>query len=428
MIKIVTFVLLILTFSSCSINKPSVVKANQKSFAQEDTYILFALRAEQIKDNRSASKLFKTLYEKSKKKEYLYRSVENDLIAKQYDKVIKRVNALSQDAVFDAPLTRLKVIALFEQNRLDEAISLSTKLAAKTKMPNDYLLTSDIYSKRQQFDLAVRYLESAYAKEHNEKILDKMSIILYVNLGKKKEAIAHLETHSRMLGCSEVVCHRLAAFYSNDNNLEGLLSVYLRLYEYKKSDDVAKKIIQIYTYKHDYMHLTEFLEKSNADDALLLQLYMSSKKYKKAYHLADTLYEQTGDINYLGQSAIYEYEGSGAKVSKETLSSVIHKLEDVIKHEKNATYINYLGYILIDHEIDVKKGMKYIDEVLELKPNSAYYLDSRAWGYYKLGQCKKAQKVINKVLMLEGGDDPEVLVHKKAIERCIKTQKGKKRK
>ena len=231
-----------------------------------------------------------------------------------------------------------------------------------------------------------------------------------------------------MLGCSEVICHRLAAFYSNDNNLEGLLSVYLRLYEYKKSDDVAKNIIQLYTYKRDYMHLIMFLEKSHADDALLLQLYASSKEYKKAYLLADKLYETTGEMNYLGESAIYEYEASGAKPTEDTLLDVIDKLEDVVADKKNPTYINYLGYILIDHEVDVKKGMKYIDEVLKLKPDSAYYLDSRAWGYYKLGQCKKAEKIIKKVVTLEGGDDPEVLAHKKAIEKCIKTQKGKKRK
>ncbi len=428
MIKAISLVLLVLAFTSCGLSTPKPVLGNQKSFDLEDTYIMFALRAEQIKDYNSASKLFNTLYQKSDKKEYLYRSIENDLIAKEYDKVIKRVDAFSKGALFDAELTRLKVVALFEQNRLDEAIALSVKLAAKTKKPDDYLLTSDIYTKRQEFDLAVRYLESAYEKEHNEKILDKMSIILYVNLGKKKEAIAHLETHSRMLGCSEVVCHRLAAFYSNDNNLEGLLSVYLRLYEYKKSDDVAKKIIQIYTYKRDYRHLAEFLKKSQADDALLLQIYASSKEYKKAYILADKLYETTGEINYLGESAIYEYEANAVEPSKETLSSVIDKLENVVKHEKNPTYLNYLGYVLIDHEVDVKEGIKYIDEVLKLKPDSAYYLDSLAWGYYKLGQCKKAEKIIKRVVTLKGGDDPEVLAHKKAIEKCIKTQKGKKRK
>jgi len=428
MIKVISLILLVLAFTSCSLNTPKPVAGSQKSFDLEDTYIMFALRAEQVKDYKSAAKLFNTLYQKSDKKEYLYRSIQNDLVAKEYDKVIQRVDTLDKDAPFDAKLTRLKVIALFEQHRLDEAIKLSVALAARTKAPDDYLLTSDIYTKRQEFDLAVRYLESAYEKEHNEKILDKMSIILYVNLGKKKEAIAQLETHSRILGCSELVCHRLAAFYSHDNNIEGLLSTYLRLYKYKKDNEVAKKIIQIYKYKRDYLSLMNFLEESGSDDEALLQLYASLKNYKKAYKLADKLYEEGGDIDYLGQSAIYEYEASGAKPTRKVLLKVIKKLKDVVIVKKDATYLNYLGYIMVEHSIDIKEGMVYIAEALKIKPDSAYYLDSKAWGYYKLGKCKQAKKIIKKVLTLEGGDNPEVLAHNKAINKCTKIQKGKKRK
>jgi len=413
-------------FVSCSTQAPKVLKPNEKSFAEEDTYILFALRAEQVKENKTASELFSVLYDKSKRKEYLYRSLENDLIAKDNEKLIKRVDEISKDGVYDPVLIRLKVVALFELNRLDAAIVLSVELAGKTQEPNDYLLTSDIYIKRQEYDLAVRYLESAYAKENNEKILDKMSIVLYVNLGRKTEAIAHLETHSRMLGCSELVCTRLIGFYSNDNNIDGLLSTYLRLYELNKKPDVAKKIIQIYSYKRDYIHLTEFLENSKSDDEVLLQLYSSAKNYKKAFPLADKLYAKTLDINYLGQSAIFEYENAKDKSEKSLLKSVVRKLEKVTKIDNQAIYFNYLGYILIDHNIDIKRGMTYIDLVLKEQPNSAFYLDSKAWGYYKLGKCSKAKKVMDRVVKLEGGDDKEVLFHVKEIDKCLKINKGEK--
>ena len=419
-------ILIGLLFVSCVGTQPKVLNSNAKSFAEEDTYILFALRAEQIKDNKSASELFELLYNKSDKKEYLYRSLENDLIAKRNEELIKRVDALSLDSLYDAKLIRLKVVALFELNRLDEAIDLSVSLSHKTQEPNDYLLTSDIYIKRQEYDLAVRYLESAYAKENNEKILDKMSIVLYVNLGKKKEAIAHLETHSRMLGCSQLVCGRLIGFYSNENNVEGLLSTYLRLYELDKNPEVAKKIIQIYSYKRDYKNLTEFLEKSNSDDDVLLQLYSSTKNYAKAFPLADKLYDETYDINYLGQSAIFEYENAKDKNSRKVLDSVVSKLEKVTKEDDQAIYLNYLGYILIDHDLDVKKGMSYIELVLKEQPNSAFYLDSKAWGYYKLGQCRQAKELMDRIVKLEGGNDPEVLLHIKQIDKCIKTNKGKK--
>lgn len=420
MFKTIVLISLALLSASCSLMKPKPVAPNEKAFAAEDAYILIALRAEEVKNYAAASDLFEKLYEGSDKKEYLYRSLDNDIAAKNPQKVLQRVDAQIKDNGWDAELVRLKVMALVDANKLDEAITLSVSLASKTKKPDDYLLTSEIYVKRQEFDIAVKYLESAYAREHNEKLLDKLSIVLYVNLNKKKEAIAYLETHLRMFGCSKRVCARLIAFYSDENNIDGLLSTYLRVYKLEKSEDVAKKIIQIYKYKQDYFKLMEFLEESGSDDEALLQLYSSSKNYAKAYPLANKLYEKTLDPDYLGQSAIYEYENAKDKNAKELLSSVVTKLKKAIDKNREPMYLNYLGYILIDHSIDVKEGMKYINEVLALQPNSAYYLDSLAWGYYKFGECQKAKKIMNRVVKLEGGDDPEVKAHIQKINKCLK--------
>jgi len=425
MYKIILLALLVIFTTSCSLSEPEVNDPNAKVFAEEDTYILFALRAEQIKDYKAASALFEQLYIKSDKREYLYRSLENDLVSKQSDLLITRVDTELEDGVYDAQLIRLKIIALIDLERLDEARDLGVELAAKTKKDQDYLLTSDVYIKRQEFDLAVKYLESAYAVDHNEKILDKMSIILYVNLSRKKEAIAHLETHSRMLGCSRLICLRLIAIYSNENNIDGLLSTSLRLYEFDKTPELAAKIIQYYSYKRDYLNLMDFLEKSGSDDEVLLQLYSSSKNYVKAQPLADKLYKESADVNYLGQSAIFEYEGAKDNSDKKVLQSVVKKLRKVVSLDSQPVYLNYLGYILIDHSIDIKKGMKYIDKVLELQPNSGYYLDSKAWGYYKLGDCNKAKEIMNHVVKLEGGTDEEVKEHVQKIEQCLKKKINK---
>jgi len=107
------------------------------------------------------------------------------------------------------------------------------------------------------------------------------------------------------------------------------------------------------------------------------------------------------------------------------LKRVIHKLKEVLKSDQNALYLNYLGYLMIDHSIDVKAGMKYIRSALKINPNSAFYLDSLAWGHYKLGNCSKAQTVMNQVLKFEGADDPEVKLHLKAIQNCLNKQKRK---
>ncbi len=426
MIKIVLITLMIL-FSACSMHTKTV-QPNEKAFGQEDNYIIFALRAEQVGNYKTAAKLFNDLYEKSSKKEYLYRYLQDLIAIKEYNTVVEKVDEITKGSMQDPELVRLKIIALLESNRLQEAKNVSISLARLTQAPKDYLLVSDVYTKNKEYDLAIKYLDGAYMKEYNEDILDKMAVILYVNLHRRKDAIADLESHARIHGCSKKICNRLLSFYSNENNIDGLLSVYKRLYAKEKSEDIATKIIQIYSYKREYVKLIDFLEENHVDDKLLLQLYVTGKDYKQASKLAFKLYKKNSDVAYLGQSAIYKYEAQNGKVPKKVLYNVIANLRNVVKTNKETLYMNYLGYILIDHNVNIKEGMRYIREVLKKQPNSAYYLDSLAWGYYKLGQCYTAQRIMRKVVKLEGGRAPEVLEHVKRIDRCVQKHRKVKRK
>ena len=79
--------------------------------------ILFALRSEQLKDYASASNLYNSLYEKSNKKEYLYKSLQNDLAISKNEEVISKVDDVTQGAMDDYKLIRLKIIALIAQEQ-----------------------------------------------------------------------------------------------------------------------------------------------------------------------------------------------------------------------------------------------------------------------------------------------------------------------
>ena len=429
MIKSTLVFIILFMFSGCTnLSTPSSGNtANKKTFDKEDIYILLALRSEQLKDYNSSSYLFNLLYEKSSKKEYLYRSLQSDLSVQNNEKVVKRIDEILDGSIEDFSLIRIKIIALMQLEKYEQAKQLSLSLVELSGMVDDYILVSDIYVKLKKYNTAVKYLESAYTIEFSEKILDKMAIILYVNLQREKDAIAQLETHSRMHGCSQLICSRLLGFYSDKNNIDGLLSTSLRLYKIDPSEDTIKRIVQIYAYQKDYIRLAEFLEESKHDDELLLQLYTTSKDYKKALTLAQRLYNKSGKVDYLAQSAIFEYETSDDKSNKVMQNRVIKKLEKVLKVRETPLYLNYLGYLIIDHEIDVKQGMNYVKKALEIEPNSAFYLDSLAWGYYKLGSCKKADKIMKKVVNFEGGDDPDVILHEKAIMKCIKQKKVSKK-
>ncbi len=420
MYKLLLLFVMTVFMTGCFETQPPkpIIKRHKKVFAAEDNYILFGLRAEQLQEYNTSASIFNTLYQKSHKKEYLYRSLQNSLAAKEYNNIVQKINAIGIKKLDDFILVRIKIVALMQLEKFEEAKDLAASLAQKSKEIDDYLLLSEIYVKQGKFNTAVKYLESAYSLDYNEKILDKIAIILYVNLNRKKDAIAYLETHTRVYGCSKSICLRLIGFYSNENNIDGLLSAYLRLYKIDTRDEISSKIVKIYEYKKDYLKLLGFLEESHSDDSLLLTLYQNLKNFKKAAPLAEKLYTKTGEINYLGQSAIFTYESFADKNNKAMHKEVMEKLKKVLESQEIALYLNYLGYIMIEHNIQLKQAIKYIKRALKIEPNSAYYLDSLAWGYYKLGNCKRADKIITEVVKLEGGDNPEVQEHFQAIKKC----------
>ncbi|NOQ29744.1 MAG: hypothetical protein GQ570_01345 [Helicobacteraceae bacterium] len=426
MFKILLSSLVVLLFFSGCATSTFNKKTNIKSFENEDLLIVTAIDAENRMDFKSAALTYDTLYKNSNKEEYLYASFLNKLSAQMYKEVIEQADTVLSDMPNNHKVARYKIGALINSANIDEVKIEALKLLELTKDPKDYMLVSDIYIKEKKYDIALKYLESAYATSYDELILDKLAIVLYVNVKDQKKAIAYLETHSRMHNCSVRICERLASFYSEQNNMDGMVSIYKRLFEMSGDEKYAKAIVKIYTYKKDLPMLMAFLEESKIDDALLLQVYANAKLYKKAYTLADEIYAKDGDVEYLGQSAMFEYENAKNKNDKKMLNSVVSKFEKVINIDKRGLYLNYLGYLLIDHKIDIKQGIAYVKEAMELDPKSYFYMDSLAWGYYKQGRCKKAKTVMNKIIEMKDSVDSEISDHLEKINACLKKRKGKK--
>jgi len=426
MYKIIILLLIVIFYNGCGA-KPTYT--NKKMFAQEDFYILAALESDRAGHFSSASLLYKKLYNKTDRKEYLYSYLKDDLILKRYKDVITKVDKLLDGSYNDAQLIRFRVIALMGDNQLKLAKKQALKLVSLSNKVENYLLVADVYRKEKKFNTAVRYLESAYIKNYNEKLLDEISIILYVDLGKKKEAIAQLETHSMTYGCSKLICNRLLSFYADLNDSSGLLSTYMRLYNLNKNPEIAKKIVYLYEYKREYLKLMNFLERTGCDDDKLLSIYKYSKSYKKAYKLAYKLYKETNNIDYLINGNMIEYSIANKKEKKKLEKKIVANLKKVVELTNDSSYLNYLGYMLIDNSIDIHSGIKYIKRALKDKPNSIYYLDSLAWGYYRLGNCKKAYHIMNRVFKLNKHKHiaKEILQHQSLIKKCYKKRYRRKR-
>ncbi|MEA1917838.1 MAG: hypothetical protein U9N42_10000 [Campylobacterota bacterium] len=419
MFKLTTLLLISVLFVGCSQKSINYnTSAQLKAFEKEDEYILYALDSTLRDDLNASIGWYDILYEKSGKNEYLYNKLQLELLTKRFDDVISQTSKLLKIEPNHYELRRYQISAYLKKGEIEKAKELSLALVKKTEEERDFLLIADIYIAQQNYKMGFKYLTRAYTINYDEKILDKLSILMYVNLGMKAEAISQLESHALMRGCSVTTCKRLLSYYGENNNIDAMLRVANKLYDVQADKNVAKIVIDIYRYKKDSLNLEKFLEKSKSNNDMLMQLYASSKKYNKAKDIALKLYDETSSLDYLAKASIFAYE---AKPNSSTLHNfVIKNLKYVISYDPKALYLNYLGYIMIEHDIEVKNGIKYVKEALKKSPDSPYYLDSLAWGYYKIKSCDKAYRIIKKVdKMLPSKENEDVKIHLKKIKECL---------
>ncbi len=425
--KILYAVLISLLFAGCmNVNdvKPAQsVKSAPKVFEGEDRYVIFALEAERMEDYNSSASLFYTTYEKTDKPEYLNRSLQDLFNAHHYDLLLDLATKYQSKYPDNSMLKRYEILALINQDKMKDAQNRALSLADTTQNPSDAILVGDIYVKEKNIPAALAYLQKAYTRDYDEKILDRVATLLYVNLNKKQEAIDVMEAHIKNYGCSKLICMKLAAMYGNENNVDAMAATYIRLYAIDPSDEVAQNLIKIYGYQKNYSKMMLFLEGCHCNDELLLQLYVDAKLFDKASVLAKKLYVESFTPQYLAQSAIFKYESMGKKIDKKSLDIVYKDLKEAVDADPKAVNLNYLGYLMIEHNMDISEGVSYVQEALKLEKDSPFYLDSLAWGYYKLHKCKEAQTVMDQVVAKIGSDEPEIKEHIEAINKCIKEKR-----
>jgi tetratricopeptide (TPR) repeat protein len=408
-----------LFFGGCSLKSPHIEKSVVKRYKDEDKYILFALLFQQQQNYKKAREYYIKLYEHTKKLEYLKEIIALSATLKDYSTLGKYIEKGLKEYPESQYLKRAQIQYYLYKKDYKKAKELTLKLAEKYKTEKNYELAGYVFLSMKEYSLALKFFERAYGISFNEDILNNIADILYSYLNRKDDAIAYLETHVRLRGCSKKICYKLLDIYAKEKDINGLLTVYKRLYEYTKKPEYAKKIAELYMYQGEKDKAISFLKKCDCQKEMLMEIYLSQKDFSDAYKVAKELYEETKDPKYLGKMAIYEYEGAKVK-DKNLILSVADKFEKAIKEVRDPMYLNYYGYLLIDYDIDVPKGIKLVKEALKADPDSPYYLDSLAWGYYKLGRCKEAEKIMQKVLKMS--QDKEVVEHMEKIKKCLKEE------
>lgn len=427
--RIIIFFYLIFFAFGCAQQQPesNIIKNDfeYKSFANENRLIMFALEFDRNRNKEESRKIFLKLYDETLKEEYLLEYVRASFLLKKFDDIISQVDKnKKQLKIKEDEIIRIYVLSLTKINQFDKAFIEINSLLEKYKTDINYELLGNIYIHKKEYQKAKELFLKVYSNSLSPTSLHSLSNIMYVYLDEKDKAINYLESHTRLYGCDNLICAKLLTFYQELNNIDGVISVLKKTYyKFKKENNIQSmdriyKLLMYYLEKKDIKEAIVFLEESNADDDKLFALYRNDNQNEKALSLITKLYSQNGNIDYLAQIAMLEFEI--AKDKRKVLDSVIKKFEDVVGILDNHVYQNYLGYLLIDFDIDVKEGLILVNKALEKAPNNLAYIDSLAWGQYKLKECKKAFVNMQKVVDGAGLNDEEIKIHWKKIKECNK--------
>jgi tetratricopeptide (TPR) repeat protein len=283
----------------------------------------------------------------------------------------------------------------------------------------DLDLASNSFLYAGEFNRALELLSKIYETMPRETVLLRMVEIMDEFTGERKKAIQLLEAHRRMNIVSHDVYIKLLLLYQKEKDIDGILETYKALYEQDKNDELLAKIIDAYVYKRDIDGAIGFLEKYKSKNELLYQLYKTKRDFNKAITLVDKLYEKDKDAKWIAEKGVLIFENSKDKDDKKMIKDVLSHFEEAMAlGNDDSIYLNYYGYTLIDKEVDIKKGMKIIQDALVQQPNNTYYLDSLAWGYYKKRNCDKAYDLMKRVVDEEGLEEKEIIDHWHAIKQC----------
>jgi len=428
-----SFLLLILNGCSYSPKITKVSKSNlatynpkhltetiqEKRITNENDLIIQGIWYEMHGYYKKSNYFYNILYEKTGGIEYLFRELTTALYGGIVSKNIPKLEELVAQNPSNIQLKRLLISLYINQNSNEKAKKIGAEIVLQSGKAIDYELSASPYILSGDYTKAVDLLTVAYNKTYNEDILTKITVLLANYIGDVVEARNRLEKHRAIHQCSEKICGQLLEIYSKEQNVTALIGLYRDLYRKTAKEIYGVKLVEAYIYLREFNEAIDFLQQEYSNDELLYEVFLAKKDYDNALIIAEKLYFKEQTPRWLAESAMALYEKSRDKYDKDMLNRVVNKFEKALSEGvKDSVYLNYYGYTLIDKDIDVRKGIEIVKDALKAQPNNSYYLDSLAWGYYKLHNCKEAYKEMKKVVDMEGLDEEDIAQHWNAIKEC----------
>lgn len=274
----------------------------------------------------------------------------------------------------------------------------------------------------------------------SEKLLDKLVIPffhnnlqayhIYKNLNLKsistpQEAVSHiyqifsLYFYQNDMPEITLSLNNIALYLSPDSNLMKLLvaesydAIDMYDYEGKTLNSIdSESMLILSKIALNHMKLNNFskaidmfqtlLQHSPNDSFLHLyiaQSYVSLYQYEKALEHLNQAYDLMAQQQRIPELVEILVWRSTAYDGLNQPNKALDSLYEAHRYNpRDISVLNALGYLLIDYDIDVQKGLRFVLQAHQIIPDDGPILDSLSWGYYKAGDYQKALKYAEKAL------------------------------
>jgi tetratricopeptide (TPR) repeat protein len=346
-------------------------------------------------------------------------------------------------------LKKLYAQNLLLADRLDDALKAFTEIAAEDqKDATAQLRLSQIYRQKQDFEKARQAAKKALEIEPDNLEVRYNQISLLEAEGKTAEAITALKgivtsTAKRTYSAGErgnriVLLERLGMMYRNNEQYNDAVETFRQVGELDPNlgGRAAAQIVDTYRVAKDY---TKALEEGNAaakkypEDRILravrasllaetgktteavseLKSLLDGKNDRETYITMAQVYEKGKNYAEMAKAIEAAEKLSDSKEDKESIAFMRGGMYEKMKNfeaaeaqlrkvlesnPKNASALNYLGYMLADRNVRLNEALEMIRQAVELDPNNGAYLDSLGWVYFRQGDLDQAENYLRRAI------------------------------
>jgi tetratricopeptide (TPR) repeat protein len=235
--------------------------------------------------------------------------------------------------------------------------------------------------------------------------------------------IEESENNSQQSGMSaDIKFQKAVSLYrmkSWDKALKEFLSTDTSNLTYDEKTELAYYLGLCYTKLEHYEEALSFLEQvvTSGHDILrvfqcrmtLAYIYVITKRIKMAEYELKRL-QSSG----LESPLLYNTLAYAAWIQKQYKSAVELYEKTLEIDSDNATAMNSMGYILADTGMDVMRALRLCRKAVDSRPQSAAYLDSLGWAYYKSGEVLEARTWLRRALDIAPNEE-EIKKHFKIV-------------